>query len=250
MGMTQIVVGAALGCIAAQCGLYGIRRLLGWLQREEVGARIRAMTPPSGHALIGAFIRYAAPVGASVAIITLGVWAVGDYLTARAAARSAALASASDSPPAVPVAHAVPSSEPAHSVPVAAVVDPPVATLAVSKADPYADPEYKVQRPPHHAGTALSLKETLVRRSETKARNELLREIQQHLARSQYDCEAADRANRYLKADLDVWGFAHWQAKYFPMEGYKGATLAQCKTIKNVVDPGVLDLQSTVAQRP
>jgi hypothetical protein len=32
------------------------------------------------------------------------------------------------------------------------------------------------------------------------------------------------------------------------MDGYKGATLAQCKDIKNVVDPSSLDLQSTVAQ--
>jgi hypothetical protein len=247
--MTQIVVGAALGCIAAQGGLYGVRRLLGWLQRDEVGARIRALTPPSGHALIGAFIKYAAPVGASVAVITLGVWAVGDYFTARAAARSAALASTTDSAPAVPVAHAPPRTEPAHTAAAPAVVEAPV-VAAVSKVDPYADPDYKVQRAPHRPGTALTLKETLVRRSEAKARNELLREIQQHLARSQYDCEAADRAGKYLKADLDVWGFASWQAKYFPMEGYKGATVPQCKTIKNVVDPGALDLQSTVAQRP
>jgi hypothetical protein len=247
--MTQIVVGAALGCIAAQGGLYGVRRLVGWLQRDEVGARIRAMTPPSGHALIGAFIRYAAPVGASVAVITLGIWAVGDYLTARAAARSAALASATDSPPAVPEAHAPPRTEPVHTAAAPTVVDAP-AVAAVSKADPYADPEYKVQRPPHRPGTALTLKDTLVRRSETKARNELLREIQQHLARSQYDCEAADRAGKYLKADLDVWGFASWQAKHFPMEGYKGATQPQCQSIKNVVDPGALDLQSAVAQRP
>jgi hypothetical protein len=250
MGMTQIVVGAALGCIAAQGGLYGVRRLLAWLQRDEVGARIRAMTPPSGHALIGAFIRYAAPVGASVAVITLGVWAVGDYIAARAE-RSATMANVTvaESPPAVEVAQAPPRAEPPHPGPAPKVVEPPV-VAAASKVDPFSDPDYKVQRPAHRPGTALTLKETLVRRSEAKARNELLREIQRNVARSQYDCEAADRAGKYLKADLDVWGFASWQAKHFPMEGYKGATLPQCRTIKNVVDPGALDLQSTVAQRP
>jgi len=72
--------------------------------------------------------------------------------------------------------------------------------------------------------------------------------MKQHASRSQYDCEAADRAGRYLKAGLDVWGFGAWQLKYFPTEGYKGATLIACKDIPNVVDPSQLDLQSTVAQ--
>jgi hypothetical protein len=72
--------------------------------------------------------------------------------------------------------------------------------------------------------------------------------MQLHASRSQYDCEAAERAGRYLKAGLDVWGFAAWQLKYFPVEGYKGATLAGCKNIPNVVDPTRPDLQSTVAR--
>jgi hypothetical protein len=66
--------------------------------------------------------------------------------------------------------------------------------------------------------------------------------------RSQYDCEAAERAEHYLKVGLDVWGFAAWQQRYFPMDGYKGATLEQCRDIKAIV-PGSLDLQSTVAQQ-
>jgi hypothetical protein len=32
------------------------------------------------------------------------------------------------------------------------------------------------------------------------------------------------------------------------MDGYKGATLAGCKDIPNVLDPSPLNLQSTVAQ--
>jgi hypothetical protein len=94
----------------------------------------------------------------------------------------------------------------------------------------------------------LSLKETLLQRSEGKARADLLRETQQHLYRSQYDCEAADRAGKYLKAGLDVWGFAAWQIRYFPVDSYKGATLPECKDIKDVVDPSPLHSQSTVAQ--
>jgi len=247
MGMTQMVIGAALGCIAAQGGIFIFRRVVSWLQRDDVGARIRAMTPRSGHALIGTFIQYAGPVSASAALITLGTWAVSDYVTARSAARSAVLASV-DAVPAQ-VAHPRPMPAPAPAPAAPRKADAPVA-LAASKADPYTDPDYKVQRPAHRAGAPLSLKETLLRRSEDKARSELLKDMQQHMARSQYDCEAADRAGKYLKANLDVWGFASWQAKYFPMDNYRGATLGQCKTIKNVLDPGGLDLQSTLAQRP
>jgi len=87
-------------------------------------------------------------------------------------------------------------------------------------------------------------------RSEAKAANELLKDVRQHVQRSQYDCEAADRASRYLKAGLDVWGFDAWQAKYFPVSSYRGATLPACMDIKTVVDSSDagLDLRSTVAQ--
>jgi hypothetical protein len=114
--------------------------------------------------------------------------------------------------------------------------------------DPYADSEFRVRRPPHRAGTPLSLKETLVQRSEARARTDLLKEIRQHVKRSQYDCEAADHANKYLKAGLDVWGFAAWQLKHFPVDSYRGATLAQCKDIKNAIDPTRLNLQSALAR--
>ena len=60
--------------------------------------------------------------------------------------------------------------------------------------------------------------------------------------------EAADRAARYLKAGLDVWGFAAWQVKHFPMESYDGATLPQCQKIKDVLAPSRLDLSGAVAQ--
>ena len=246
MGMTQLIIGTALGFVVAQSALYGLRHSFGWLQREQVRTRIRAMTPSPGHAIVAGFIRYAAPIGASAALITLGVWAVGDYLSAKAA-RGAALAGALDPATAAPVSPAqVPPDEGAGAT--AAGTTEPATAVQPESFNPYADPDYKVHHRAHRPGSALTLKETLLQRSEGRARAELLRDVHQHASRSQYDCEAADRAGRYLKAGLDVWGFAAWQLKYFPMGGYKGATLVECKDIPNVVDPTQLDLQSTVAQ--
>jgi hypothetical protein len=140
----------------------------------------------------------------------------------------------------------VPISDP-HGSPDEVAGLTPATAVPVDNVDPYTDSDFKVHRRPHHAGTPLSLKETLVQRSEEKARADLLRQIQQHVLRSQYDCEAAERASKYLKAGLDVWGFSTWQLKHFPIDSYKGATLPQCKDVKNVVDPSGLNLQSTVA---
>ena len=246
MGMTQLIIGTALGFVVAQSALYGLRYSFGWLQREEVRTRIRAMTPSPGHAFVAGFIRYAAPIGACVALITLGVWAVGDYLAAKAA-RSAPLTSALD-PAAAAAGPPQGSSDEVLTSSTSAGTSGPAIAVQPGNVDPYADPDYRVHRKVRRPGGALSLKETLVQRSEAKARAELLRDVQQHASRSQYDCEAADRAGRYLKAGLDVWGFAAWQLKYFPIAGYKGATLAKCKDIPNVVDPTQLDVQSTVAQ--
>jgi hypothetical protein len=245
MSMTQLIIGTALGFFVAQSGLYGLRHSFGWLQREEVRTRIRAMTPSPGHAFVAAFIRYAAPIGASAALITLGVWAVGDYLAAKAA-RTAALATTLD--PTTAAAVSAPQGPDEGSGGSAAGSSEPATAVQPETADPYADPDYKVHRRVHRPGGALTLKETLLQRSEAKARTELLRDVHQHASRSQYDCEAADHAARYLKAGLDVWGFAAWQLRYFPVQGYKGATLVECKDIPNVVDPTQLDLQATVAR--
>ncbi|HVN45313.1 MAG TPA: hypothetical protein VMT66_08665 [Steroidobacteraceae bacterium] len=243
MGMTQLILGTALGFIVAQSGLYGIGHGLRWLQREEARTRVRTLP---GHIIVGGFIRYAAPIGAAAALLTLGVWAVGDYLAAKAT-RTAALADALDATHAGTAGQSQSQGDEGGGNAAGAAAE---ATTAVQPegVDPYADPDYKVHRRPHRAGAPLSLKETLLQRSEAKARAELLSEIKQHASRSQYDCEAADRAARYLRAGLDVWGFAAWQLKYFPAEGYRGATLAACKEIPNVIDPSQLDLQATVAQ--
>jgi hypothetical protein len=255
MSMTQLVIGAALGFILAQGVLLGIRHLAGWLQRRNVRERIRTVlhVPVPGPAIIGGFIKYAAPVGASAALITLGVWAVSDFLNAKSV-HTDATASVSDPQAPAPESQAPESQAPdstgeaAKPAPVHAAV--PVAVVATEEPDPYADPDFRVHRRAHRAGSAVSLKETILQRSEAKARDELLLETQQHANRSQYDCEAAERAEKYVKAGLDVWGFAAWQVKHFPPDAYKGATLQQCKDLKDVVeDSSRPDLRSTVAQR-
>jgi len=234
MSMTQLVIGTALGYFVAQGVLYSIKHLIGWLRRTDARKRILRLAPSLGSTFFAGFTKYATLVGAGAAVITLGVWAVGDYLAAQSA-RSAATADVLEPSTAVPVSDAHGS---AHEV-----AGHAPAAVPVDNVDPYTDSDFKVQRRSGH-----SLKETLLQRSEGKARADLLRETQQHLYRSQYDCEAADRASKYLKAGLDVWGFAMWQTRYFPADSYKGATLPQCKDIKNVVDPSSLHLQSTVAQ--
>lgn len=241
MNMTQLVVGATLGFLLAQGVLYCIKRLAAWLMREEMRARLRTLTPRSGHAIAHASLKYGVLVGAAAALITLGVWATGDYLPGKPARGSAA----SDvDVPAAPPASSAPESPGRPGQPAPA----PKAdgSKAVAVADPYADPDFKVQR--RHAGTRLSLKETFVQRAEAKARAELLSEVKQHQSRSQYDCEAADRAAKYLKAGLDVWGFAAWQVKHFPVDSYEGATLSQCQNIKDVVESERFDLHDAVAQ--
>jgi hypothetical protein len=242
MSMIQLVIGTALGFLVAQALLYGFSRGLGWLRGGDFLARARAVRATPAPTVLSALIRYAAPAGVSVALVTLGIWATNDYLAAKSARNAAAHLFDSSAPVPGPEQ----DSPPVRSValtpaPAPEVIEEPAAP------DPYADPEFRVQRKPHRARAA-SLKETLVQQSEARARGELLRELQQHVRRSQYDCEAAPRADRYLRAGLDVWGFAAWQVKYFPQTAYRGATLDQCRDIKSVVASPV-DLQSATAQQ-
>jgi hypothetical protein len=244
MSMTQLVIGTALGFIFAQALLFGLKRLLRRLRRGGL-PRLPEVPDWRGSALIAGFIRYAAPLGASAAVVVLGVWSVSDYLAAKAA-RSSAAASIDEplAPVALPDAHDAAAAEVAG---LSAAPEDERPAQAAETPDPYKDTEFKV-RAARRGSKSVSLKDTLVARAEAKARAELLKDMQSRAQRSQYDCEAADHAGRYLKAGLDVWGFADWQTKYFPMQGYRGATLSQCQEIKNLVDPTTLDLQSTVAQ--
>ena len=246
MSMIKLVLGTALGFLIAQGLLHGLGRLIRWLDQGGVLARARAMRAPAGSAVLGALIRYAAPLGIGAALITLGVWAVNDYLAAKSAFNAEARLFDSSAPAPQPeqVAPRVRSASlsPRPAAPAAAE------ETAGTVPDPYADPEFQVQRKPHRASVPPNLKERLVRQSEARARDALLRELKQHVDRSQYDCEAAEHAGRYLKAGLDVWGFAAWQVKYFPPDSYRGATLERCRGIKNVVASSV-DLQSAVARQ-
>ena len=210
MSMTQLILASALGFIVAQGGLYGMKSFAGWLQRDGVRARIGGLIPSSAHGFIGGFIRYAAPVGASVALVILGAWAVGDYLSARAA-RNALAAGGLDVANSAAVPDGPGLTEDSLASAPQPVSEASAASTPAAAVDPYADEDYKV----HHKkrrGAAANLEEALLQRSEAKARTELMRDIHEHAARSQYDCEAADRAEHYLKAGLDVWGFASWQA--------------------------------------
>jgi hypothetical protein len=245
MSMVQLVIGAACGFLVAQGVLYGLARLIGWLRQGDLVARARAVRATTAPTVLGALIRYAAPVGVSVALLTLGVWAVSDYLAAKSARNAEANLFDSTAPAPAPEKGAPPLRSASLTPP---PPPEPVEEVSGTIQDPYADPAFKVQRKPHRAGAAPSLKEKLVQQSEARARNELLRELQQHARRSQYDCEAPNRADKYLKAGLDVWGFANWQGKYFPVNTYRGATLEQCRAIKSIVASPV-DLQSAVAQQ-
>jgi hypothetical protein len=243
--MSQLVIGAALGFLLGQGVLHCAKRLFNWLQREEVRERIRELSPSRGSGLINGFIKYAGVFGAVAALITLGGWTLGDYLAARSV-RSVPSIDVAVPTVAVPVSVPQGSADGAMSPSPSPKTNSPAA-IPVENVDPYADPDFRIQRRPRRPGSSQSLKETLLQRSEAAARADLLKDLREHAHRSQYDCEAAERASKYLKAGLDVWGFASWQLKYFPTHGYKGATLQQCKDIQNVVDPSGLDLQSTVA---
>lgn len=243
MTMTQLVLGTACGFLIAQAALYGSVRLLAWLRGGELLALVRSVTAARGAGFFGVFRKYAAPIGVSAALIIVGAWFFSDNM----ATKPARIADAApfDSPAAAVPALNQPGTGGANAVPL-----PPAepAEQAMSALDPYADPSFKVQRKVRHAG-ATALKDALIERSEARARADLLRELQQHAQRSQYDCEAVTRAQRYLKAGLDVWGFATWQVKYFPSQGYRGATVEQCKDIRDLVVASSLNLQSAVAQQ-
>lgn len=246
MSMIQLVFGAALGVIVAEVLLFALRHAAAWLQRPAAREWLADINPSHRFAAIGGFGRYAALVLGCAALITLALWGTVNYLAARSERREA-LAAALDPAATLPV-HRAENVRAADDAPPAATT-PNDASTAQGSMDAYADPDFKVQRHPRRAGSALSLKETLVQREESKARAELVRETTQHAQRSQYDCEAADHVDKYLKADLDVWGFATWQAKYFPMDSYKGASLPQCKDISAVLDPEHINIRATVAQQ-
>ena len=230
MNMSQVVLGAALGCILGQGALYSLNLSLGWLKRKELR---NELVPVRGTAILAGFIKYAGVLGACGALITLGVWTLEDHMATTSGSRAvkAEVFSPSTPPPTTPTTGTLDDD--------AALNRKANASGAAIDIDPYADTEFKVHHTPRRKGAPANLKETLLQRSEATARTDLLKQTREHANRSQYDCEAAERATKYLKADLDVWGFTAWQLKYFPTAAYKGATAPQCTDIENVVDPSV-----------
>jgi len=230
MSMTQLVLGCTVGFIIAQGLLYALRRWIGGRGKPAPAADADEKSLPLSYVRV--FIRYAAPVFASLAFVLLGAWTLQDYLSAKSV-HAAEAAEAVVAPDPQPVSASSSASQ------VADAEEP-----AESGPDPYADPDFRVAR----HGRSASLKDKLLQQAEQKARAELLAQLHQHAQRSQYDCEALDHAHKYFKAGLDVWGFTTWQAKYFPMEGYQGATVAQCQQIQSAIDPVRMNLKSAVAQ--
>jgi hypothetical protein len=234
MNMIQVVIGSALGCLIGQAVAAAARQL--FVSRATTGVRAELdKVVPIGWLRSSA--RYAMPVCASAAVIVLGIWAVGDYMTSHAANAAA--------PFEPPVAAAPEPQPPGDAAPDSAAHDAgadQAPESAAAKKDPYADPEFKV----HRRGT--TLKDKLLQHAEAKAGNELLRDMKRHAQRSQYDCEAAVQAERYLKTGLDVWGFGAWHSKYFPQAGYGGSTLEQCRGIKDLVEPAALNLSAAATR--
>jgi hypothetical protein len=243
--MLRLVIGTALGFMVAQAVLHVLNRIAGWVRYADIGLRLRKISPVRGSAFLGGFIKYASLLGGSAALITFGVWSVEDYMAAKATRTAATLK--------VPDISAVaPEPDPKNFKPAVAVLPEPPAEADVAsdtEVDPYGDAQFKVKHVRRRGGAQPNLKDALIERSEAKARDDLLQQTRQHALRSQYDCEAADRAARYVKAGLDVWGFTAWQLKYFPTENYKGARLEACKDIRSLLDPGSAPTQSTVAQQ-
>src|SRR5882757_6034268 len=87
LSMTQLIFGAALGFLLGEGVLHGVKHSIGWLQRDEVRKRVGQLPAVRGAELMGGFIKYAGVIGAIGALITLGVWSVGDYLAAKSAQR-------------------------------------------------------------------------------------------------------------------------------------------------------------------
>ncbi|GAC1697218.1 MAG: hypothetical protein PVS2B3_08520 [Steroidobacteraceae bacterium] len=242
MNLSQLVLGSALGFLLAQGLLYALRHAIAWLAHDEPRPGTTRLTLPRPSAIVSGLLSRAGLIAAGAAVITLSAWAARDYLLSRSVPAESA-ADAPDVATAVPVADSPASPD---GIPGPAPASRPGTSVAPARSvDPYRDPDYQIHR---RAGKAVSLKERLLRRSEDKARAELIRQTQQHVRRSQYDCEAAERASRYVRGGLDVWGFASWQVKYFPVDSYTGATLPKCQAVKDVVDPSWVDLHSTVAQ--
>ena len=105
MSMTQLIIGAALGFLIAQGVVSGIRHLVGWLRLGNVRERLGALTPAARQAILDGSLKYAAPLAITAALITLGGWAVSDFLSAKSV-HTEVTASAEEPPAAAPMSPA------------------------------------------------------------------------------------------------------------------------------------------------
>jgi hypothetical protein len=238
--MTQLVIAAVLGFIIGECALVSLKQLARFVPRDQAGMRSRMLSALQGSGLAGRVVRYAIVFTVGAGVFTLTAWAVTNYQAARDAQRAVSASRVS------PVVAPLPYPDDVSDEDSALTRSLDRAAVGVADVDPYADPDFKVPRQPHSAGSSGKLTAILLQRSERKARADLLKETEEHAQRSQYDCEAAAHARKYLQSGLDVWGFAAWQTKYFPRDSYEGATLAQCKTIESRIESVETDPKQTV----
>lgn len=245
--MSQLVIGSTLGFLLAQALVQALKLMFVSSRREELRQNLRTAFARRDSGLADGFVKYAGAVALVAALTVLGGWGLADYLEAKssaAATRDTEVAQAQPDPLPGAMRPDATAQEPGAAV-AAPVADRDYANT--SAVDPYSDSEFSVRRRARRGSG--NLKDAFLQRSEEKARSDLLKETQEREQRSQYDCELAAHAARYVKAGLDVWGFTTWQAKYFPLEGYKGATLPECKGIRDVIDPKRINVKSAVANR-
>ncbi len=248
--MLQIVLGSTAGFLLAEALLQSTKLVFVSARRDAMRARLRTLFSLRESGLVDGFVKYAGGVALLAALMVLGGWGLADYLEAKSSASVAKNTEAPPSPadPLPTPANAADKSALSDTAPGGqAVLAEDAATGDAAISDPYSDSEFAVHRRARRG--AASLKEAFLQRSEEKARSDLLKQTQDREQRSQYDCEVAAHASRYLKAGLDVWGFSTWQAKYFPLEGYKGASLPECRGIKDVIDSKRINVKSAVANR-
>src|SRR5580698_6350106 len=96
MSMVQLIVGTALGVFLAQGVLYVLSQTLTAMRPAAARGRTVPGTATRGSGVVGGFVRHAALIATGLALVTLGVWAVRDYM-ATSAARSSTLAGNFDS---------------------------------------------------------------------------------------------------------------------------------------------------------
>jgi len=169
LSMTQLIFGAALGFLLGEGVLHGLKQSIGCSSATKcvnglvsfVRARNRAHR--RFHQVCGCN-------RGDRALITLGVWGVGDYLAAKSVHRAMS-ANTSDGGRGGLLTGSAWLSERGYADRFAASGNSATA-VRVDNVAPYADPAFKVQRRPQHAATSLSADSGAAVRSKSPGRRD------------------------------------------------------------------------------